>query len=351
MNLVILAKVAQIILIDVVLSGDNAVVIAMAAHKLPEKQRRKAIFFGGLVAIVLRVVFTLIMAFLLMVPGVRLIGGIVLVWIACKLLMGEDDEPEIDATKASRSIWAAVRMIFIADFVMSLDNMLAVAGAGGEDFQLLIFGLLVSIGIIMTCSAIIARLMSRYKIIVYIGAGILAFTAGEMMLGDRELAHYVAVNHRMSLNKKWEEDFMVTHEKITSLRGADDLPKDLRDVVKYHDGKIDFIGQMSAPQRVSILARVDAKEDKEAVEAMYEISHRRDVPDWVPVQWRPRVENLFQRRWPAEVWQGVQGRQYHFVAWIFYAVVVAFCLGLPRILRHRKIPVEDGPKQPFPPTA
>ncbi len=149
MNLEFLAKVAQIILIDVVLSGDNAVVIAMAAHKLPLKQRRTAIFCGGLVAIVMRVAFTLVMAFLLMVPGVRLVGGIVLIWIACKLLLGEGDEPEIDASKASRSTWAAIRMIFIADFVMSLDNMLAVAGAGGENFKLLIFGLLVSIGIIM----------------------------------------------------------------------------------------------------------------------------------------------------------------------------------------------------------
>jgi YjbE family integral membrane protein len=341
MDLEILAKIAQIIAIDVVLSGDNAVVIAMAAHKLPEKQRRTAIIGGGLVAIVLRIVFTLVMAFLLLIPGVRFVGGIVLVWIACKLLMGEDDEPEIDASKASRSTWAAIRMIFIADFVMSLDNMLAVAGAGGENFTLLIFGLLVSIGIIMTSSAIIARLMSRFKIIVYLGAAILAFTAGEMILGDRELAHYVAVAHGTSLNKKWEEDFMLTREKVSNLRGADDLPPDLKDVVKFHAGKLEFVGQMNKAQRDKLAARANAQKDKEAIAAMYEISHHRDVPDWVPANLRPRVENLFQRRWPADVWKGVQGRQYHFVAWIFYTVVVVFCLGLPRVLRRRKPPTTD----------
>src|SRR5690349_1260238 len=120
MDLELLAKIAQIILIDIVLSGDNAVVIAMAAHKLPEDQRRWAIFGGGAIAIVLRIVFTLVMAILLMIPGVRLMGGIVLVWIACKLLVDEEDEYDLNIGRAKRSIWAAIRMIFVADFVMSL---------------------------------------------------------------------------------------------------------------------------------------------------------------------------------------------------------------------------------------
>ncbi len=159
-----------------------------------------------------------------------------------------------------------------------------------------------------------------------------------MILGDRELAHYVAVNHDVSLNKKWEEDFMLTREKVSNLRGADDLPADLRDVVKFHDGKLEFIGQMTEAQRDALSARVDADTDKEAIAAIYEISHRRDVPDWVPANLRPRVENWFQRRWPADVWKGVQGRQFHFVAWIFYAGVVVFCLALPRWLSQKKAP-------------
>src|SRR5262249_52028108 len=150
-------------LIDIVLSGDNAVVIAMAAHKLPEDQRKIAILAGGGVAIVLRILFTAIMSLLLMVPGVRFVGGLVLVWIACKLLLEEEEGHELTPDTVARSTFAAVRLIFIADFVMSLDNMLAVAGASHGDLKLLLMGLLVSIAIIMTCSGFIAKLMNRYK--------------------------------------------------------------------------------------------------------------------------------------------------------------------------------------------
>ncbi len=333
-----IAKILQIIVIDIVLSGDNAVVIAMAAHRLPNHQRKKAILWGGGIAIAMRIMFTMIMAFLLMVPGVRFVGGIVLVWIACKLLMGEDDGHEINTGGGDKSTWAAIRMIFVADFVMSLDNMLAVAGAGGEDLKLLGFGLLLSIGIIMFFSTIIARLMNRYHWIVFAGAAILAFTAGEMIMGDRELAGYFARSHQVSLSSKWEEEFMVTREPVANLKMPDDLPPDLKDVVKYDNGKLEFIGQMTDKQRDILLAKIDTNADKEAIELMYEKSYFREVPDWVPAGLRPRVHNWFQRKWPADVWKGVQGRQYHFVAWIFYAAVVAFCLGFPAWLRKRKVP-------------
>ncbi|HEY2249400.1 MAG TPA: hypothetical protein VGH74_00020, partial [Planctomycetaceae bacterium] len=220
-------------------------------------------------------------------------------------------------------------------FVMSLDNMLAVAGAGGENFVLLIFGLLVSIGIIMTCSALIAQWMNRYHWIVYVGAAILAFTAGEMIMGDRELAGYFARSHHVSLNGKWEEDFMVTREPISKIKDIGDLPAEWKDQVRYERGKLEFIGQMTRPQRDALLAKVDKQTDKDAIEVMYEKSYRRDVPNWVPAGLQPRVHNWFQRKWPAEVWKGVQGRQYHYVAWIVYAVVVAFCLGFPAWLRKR----------------
>ena len=334
----LIAKILQIVVIDLVLSGDNAVVIAMAAHRLPDHQRKKAILWGGFIAIAMRIVFTMIMAFLLMVPGVRFIGGIVLVWIACKLLLDEGEEPELNTGGAEKSTWAAIRMIFVADFVMSLDNMLAVAGAGGEDFKLLVFGLLVSIGIIMFCSTLIARLMNRYHWIVYFGAGILALTAGEMIMGARELAGYFARNQHVSLNRKWEEDFMLTREPVADLKNPDDLPPDLKDVVKYHNGKLEFIGQMTDKQRDVLLAKVDKQADKEAIELMYEKSYLREIPEWVPAGLRPRVHNWFQRKWPADVWKGVQGRQYHYVAWIFYAAVVAFCLALPAWLHKRKGP-------------
>jgi YjbE family integral membrane protein len=338
MNLDILAKIAQIIIIDIVLSGDNAVVIAMAAHRLPNHQRKKAILWGGAIAIAMRIIFTMIMAFLLMVPGVRFIGGIVLVWIACKLLLEEDNGHELNTAGVDKSTWAAIRMIFVADFVMSLDNMLAVAGAAGEKWWMIVMGLLVSIGIILTGSALIASLMNRYHWIVYVGAGILAFTAGEMIMGDRELAGYFARAHQVSLNSKWEEDFMLTRERIADFKKPDDLPQDLEDLVKFRAGKLEFIGQMTKKQRDALLAKVDSKTDKEAIEAMYENSYLREIPAWVPAELQPRVHNWFQRKWPADVWKGVQGRQYHFVAWIVYAVVVVFCLAFPAWLRKRKTP-------------
>ena len=336
------AKILQIIVIDLVLSGDNAVVIAMAAHRLPDHQRKKAILWGGGIAIAMRIMFTLVMAFLLMVPGVRFVGGIVLVWIACKLLMDEGDDHELDTSGGDKSTWAAIRMIFVADFVMSLDNMLAVAGAGGENFLLLLFGLLVSIGIIMFCSSKIAQWMNKYHWIVYAGAAILAVTAGEMIMGDREMAGYFARTHQVSLNRKWEEDFMLTREPISNFKDSGDLPVDWKDQVRYDHGKLEFIGQMTDKQRDVLLARVDRKADKEAIETMYEKSYFREVPDWVPAGLRPKVHNWFQRKWPADVWKGVQGRQYHFVAYVVYAVVVAFCLAVPAWLRKRKNPPAEN---------
>ncbi len=168
-------QILQIIIIDIVLSGDNAVVIALAAHKLPVHQRKRAILWGGGIAIGMRILFTMLMAFLLMIPGLRFFGGLLLVWIAIKLLKGEEEEGEISPDDADSSTLQAIKMIFLADFVMSLDNMLAVAGASHGNATLLLFGLVVSIAIIMTCSALIAQLMNRYHWIVYVGAGILAW--------------------------------------------------------------------------------------------------------------------------------------------------------------------------------
>jgi YjbE family integral membrane protein len=327
MTLEYLASVAQIILIDIVLSGDNAVVIAMAAHRLPAYQRKQAIWWGGGIAIVLRILFTLVMAFLLMIPGVRLIGGLVLTWIACKLLWEEEDE-EITPDAADKSAIAAIRMIFVADFVMSLDNMLAVAGASHGDWKRLLMGLVVSIGIIMTCAAFIARLMNRFKWIVYVGAAILAYTAGEMMLGDRELAGWFARTHHVSLNSHWERDFLLTRGTVHDLE-ITELPDNVRKVVRRRGGEIEFIGQMSERQRHELLAAVKTAADKEAIEEMYENARHRPVPNWVPEALRPRVENWFQRKWPAEVWDGLQGRQHHSAAWILYALVTLFCLSSP----------------------
>lgn len=329
-----LLSIGQIILIDIVLSGDNAVVIAMAAHKLPVAQRQRAILWGGAIAIFLRIVFTLVMAFLLMIPGVRLVGGLVLTWIACKLLMGEE-EHEISADDADRSALAAIRMIFVADFVMSLDNMLAVAGASHGDWKRLLLGLIVSIGIIMTCSALIARLMNRYKWIVYLGAAILALTAGEMMLGDRELAGYIVRHHGVCLNKHWDEDFMQSHAHLKSFRGTGDLPEALRDLVQYKKERLTYIGQMNEADRDALREQVTETADKDAIDDLYDQSHLRPTPEWVPEFLRGRAAGWFQRKWPAADYHRIGAAHHHYVAWIFYSLVIAFCLGVPYLLRKR----------------
>ncbi|MFN0050959.1 MAG: TerC family protein [Planctomycetales bacterium] len=343
-----IASVAQIILIDIVLSGDNAVVIAMAAHKLPAHQRQRAILWGGGIAIFLRIIFTLVMAFLLMIPGVRLVGGLVLTWIACKLLVDEE-EHAVGPDDADKSALAAIRMIFVADFVMSLDNMLAVAGASHGDWMRLLLGLLVSIGIIMTCSSLIARLMNRFQWIVYLGAAILALTAGEMMLGDRELAGYIVRRHGISLNSHWERDFLFSHAHLKSFH-ENDLPEDLARVIEYRDGKLTYIGQMTPAERDELQARVDSEPDKKAIAELYEQSYQRPVPDWVPDALRTRAAGWFQRKWGAQDWDKMRDSRHPYVAWIFYAAVVGFCLSSPYWLRRKKDDSHNADPGSQPPT-
>lgn len=329
MTLEYILMVLQIILIDVVLSGDNAVVIAMAAHKLPPNQRKRAIMWGGAIAIAMRVVFTVIVAVLLMVPILKLIGGFVLAMIACKLLLGEA-EPEVTPENAQRSAWAAIRMIFIADFVMSLDNMLAVAGAAHGDTKVLIFGLLVSIAIIMTCSGLIANLMNRYHWIVYLGAIILAYTAAQMMIEDREVARFFVRGPKVTLSSHWEHGWMTSHAKVSTFQPPEELPPDLKDVVKYAPGDLMFIGQMTPEQRDELLSYVTSDTDKNLIKGMYDFAHVVPAPTWVPEGLRPTISSWIQHKWPAEDWHNVQGRQYNWVAYVFYVVVIAICVTAPK---------------------
>jgi YjbE family integral membrane protein len=191
-----LLAIAKIIAIDVVLSGDNAVVIAMASRTLPSDLQRKAIFWGGAGAIGLRVVITALVAYLLNVPFLQLLGGLFLLWVSYKLLVGEDEAQNV---KAGANLREAVTTIIAADFVMSLDNMLAVGGASHGSMILLFTGLLISMGVIMFCSRIIANLMNRFAWLVYVGAAILAWTAAEMVLQDRWLDRFWAPSHSLTL--------------------------------------------------------------------------------------------------------------------------------------------------------
>ncbi len=184
------AAVLQIILIDVVLSGDNAVVIALAGRNLPPEQRRSGIFWGVAGAVGLRVVLTMAAALVMNLPWLKLVGGLLLLWIGVKLLVPEDD----DATGITPAghLWGAVRTIIVADFVMSLDNVIGVAGASHGNLFLLLFGLLVSIPLIIGTSQMILRLMERWPVVVVVGAALLGWVAGSMIWSDPALAGCVA---------------------------------------------------------------------------------------------------------------------------------------------------------------
>ncbi len=174
--------VGQIILIDIVLSGDNAVVIAMACRNLPAEQRRKGILWGVLGAVSLRVVLTVFAALVMGLPWLKLIGGVLLFWIAIKLMLPEDEDGH--DIQSSANLWGAVKTIIVADFVMSLDNVIAVAGAAHGSLALLLFGLAVSIPLIIWSSQLILHWMERFPAIVLLGAGLLGYVAGQMLLTD-----------------------------------------------------------------------------------------------------------------------------------------------------------------------
>ena len=174
--------VVQIIFIDIVLSGDNAVVIAMACRNLSPDLRRRGVLWGVVGAVGLRVVLTLFAANLLGYPYLKLIGGVLLLWIGVKLLLPEDAEGH--KIKGADNLWGAVRTVVVADLVMSLDNVIAVAAAARDSLALLLFGLAVSIPLIVWTSQLFMRLMDRFPIILVLGAGLLGYVAGGMLVSD-----------------------------------------------------------------------------------------------------------------------------------------------------------------------
>lgn len=177
-----LYSVLRIVIIDLVLSGDNAVVIGMAAHRLPLQQRRMAILIGGGAAIVLRIALTAIAALLLKIPGLQLVGGVLLIWIAFKLLKEEEESAE--GVKVAGSMREAIFTILIADLVMSTDNVLGVAGASRGDMTLLLFGLILSMVILMWMGSIVANLINRFIWLSYVGAAVIAWTGALMIFED-----------------------------------------------------------------------------------------------------------------------------------------------------------------------
>jgi YjbE family integral membrane protein len=190
LNATFLAALAQIMLVNIVLSGDNAVVIALAARNLPSQHQKKAILWGSGGAIVLRVLLTIVAVQLLKIPFLQFLGGLLLVWIALQLLLEEDEADDGDH-KAHGDLMGAVKTILIADVVMSLDNTLAIAGVAKGDWTLLITGLALSIPLIVVGSTVIMKIMDRFPVVVYVGAALIAWTAGEMMDSDAAIQPYL----------------------------------------------------------------------------------------------------------------------------------------------------------------
>jgi YjbE family integral membrane protein len=175
---------AKIIGVNVILSGDNAVVIALAARSLPRKQQKQAIIWGSAAAIVLRVLLTLFAVALLTLPWLKIVGSLLLFWIGIKLLIPEEGDDEIEA---SDQLLAAIKTILVADLVMSLDNVIAVAAAAGGSVLLLILGLAISIPLVIFGATLLLKLMERFPVIITIGAGLIGWVAGEMLVADSAL--------------------------------------------------------------------------------------------------------------------------------------------------------------------
>jgi len=219
--MIALASLVQIVLINVVLSGDNALVIAMVARHLPAPQRRAAMFWGGAVAIALRLALTLAVSYVLMIPGLRFVGAILLVGIACKLIQDEDEANE-DEAPAPTSLRTAVVRIAVADLVMSLDNVVAIAGVSGSDPVLLVVGLVLSIGMILAFSQVILALMNRFRWVVYAGTAVLALTAAGMIRHDleavRDLTWVASLPLHLPLWADWAFRGVVVGGCLTSSR-------------------------------------------------------------------------------------------------------------------------------------
>ena len=188
------SALASIVLIDLILAGDNAVVIALAVRSLPREHRRRGILLGAAAAVLLRVVATFFVAQLLRAPYVKLCGGLLIGWIAVKLFVA--GTPDDVGERAATSVWQAVRIIVVADITMALDNMLAVGGASHGNIFLLLFGLALSIPFVVFTSGLLSLLMDRYPAIVYAGAAVLGKVAAEMVLTDPAVAATGAVPTR-----------------------------------------------------------------------------------------------------------------------------------------------------------
>jgi YjbE family integral membrane protein len=187
-----LSALAAIVVIDLVLAGDNAIVIALAARNLPKRLQTRAIFWGTFGAIAVRSAMTLVVVWLLKIPGLLLAGGLLLIWIAYKLIAPKQEDGH--AVDPAASFWGAMRTIVVADAVMGLDNVLAVAGAAQGSYSLVVLGLLISIPIVIWGSTLILKWVERFPAIIYVGAAVLAWTAAKMVASEPLIQGYLVIH-------------------------------------------------------------------------------------------------------------------------------------------------------------
>jgi YjbE family integral membrane protein len=180
----LIARFLGVLAIDLILSGDNAVVIALAVRGLHGPTRRRAIILGAAGAVLLRLLFAAIVSFLIQIPLLQAVGGVLLLWVAWKLIVDEPHDDE-NGVRAGGNLWEAVRIIIVADVVMSLDNVVALVAVSGGNFALLVFGLALTIPLIVFGSTLLSAIMDRLPWLAYAGAGLLAFVAVELFFADR----------------------------------------------------------------------------------------------------------------------------------------------------------------------
>ena len=184
----------EIVVINILLSGDNAVVIALACRNLPPHQRRWGVFWGAIGAIVLRIILTFFAVSLLQLSWLKIIGGVLLLWIGIKLIAEEEDGEGSTDVRASDRLLSAVRTVVIADLVMSIDNVLGVAAAAKGSLLLLVFGLVVSVPLVIGGAQLIMRLIERFPILIVLGGGLLGYVAGELVVEDSAIVDWVHVH-------------------------------------------------------------------------------------------------------------------------------------------------------------
>ena len=190
-------SLGTIILMDISLGGDNAMVIAMASNRLPAAERKKAVFIGAFGAAALRILFTFFAVWLMTIPYLQVLGGFLLIPVAVHLLSATDDNLQI---KAADNLWTAIKTIILADFLMSLDNILSVAGAAEGNFLLVMLGLMISIPLVVMGSQLVGKILDRFPLFMYAGAALIGWTAGTMFLHDKALGPVL-----LSLAGNWLE--------------------------------------------------------------------------------------------------------------------------------------------------